>query len=193
MQEIMQIGGRAGRFGGVHAEGIVAVLAASSDPKEIALALKADPEAPMDLRPPVAPDAEIVAGVAEEIGTESLFGTLRRFERAVLRPDDPNYRLGDLSTQLAIAAEIDGVWELSLMDCGAMPCVPWMNVTRPFRGWLTGRSSMRWEWPCHRLAPEGCLHRTVRGGTRCSSPSGCIGRLWHGVGWRCAIQAPTAT
>ena len=116
VQEIKQIGGRAGRFGGEHAEGVVAVLAGGGDPKEIARALKAAPEPPTDLRPPVAPDAEIIAAVAAEIGTESLFGTLRRIERAVLRRDDPNYRLGDLSTQLAIAAEVDGVRELTLMD-----------------------------------------------------------------------------
>lgn len=116
VQEIKQIGGRAGRFGGEHAEGIVAVLAGGGDPKEIARALRAAPEAPNDLRPPVAPDAEIVAAVAAEIGTESLFGTLRRIERAVLRRDDPNYRLGDLSTQLAIATAVDGVRELSLLD-----------------------------------------------------------------------------
>ncbi|MBP0492667.1 helicase-related protein [Pararoseomonas indoligenes] len=116
VQEIKQIGGRAGRFGGSHAEGIVAVLAGGGDPRQIARALKAAPEPPADLRPPVAPDAEIVAAVAAEMGTESLFGTLRRIERAVLRRDDPNYRLGDLSTQLAIAAAIDGVRELSLLD-----------------------------------------------------------------------------
>ncbi|WP_245216095.1 helicase-related protein [Pararoseomonas baculiformis] len=116
VQEIKQIGGRAGRFGGEHAEGIVAVLEGGGDPREIARALKAAPEAPDDLRPPVAPDAEIVAAVAAEMGTDSLFGTLRRIERAVLRRDDPNYRLGDLSTQMAIAAAVDGVRELSLLD-----------------------------------------------------------------------------
>ncbi|SHK45788.1 ATP-dependent RNA helicase SUPV3L1/SUV3 [Roseomonas rosea] len=116
VQEIKQIGGRAGRFGGEHAEGIVAVLERGGDPRDIARALKAAPTAPEDLRPPVAPDAEIVAAVAAEMGTDSLFGTLRRIERAVLRRDDPNYRLGDLSTQMAIAAAVDGVRELSLMD-----------------------------------------------------------------------------
>ncbi|WP_426954082.1 helicase-related protein [Muricoccus radiodurans] len=116
VQEIKQIGGRAGRFGGAHAEGVVAVLAGGGDPRMIARALRAEPEAPEDLRPPVAPDAEIVAAVAAEMGTVSLFGTLRRIERAVLRRDDPNYRLGDLSTQLAIAAAVDGVRELSLLD-----------------------------------------------------------------------------
>lgn len=57
-----------------------------------------------------------MAAVAAEIGTESLFGTLRRIERSVLRRDDPNYRLGDLSTQIAIAEAVDGVRELSLLD-----------------------------------------------------------------------------
>ncbi|WP_376089915.1 helicase-related protein [Roseomonas sp. CCTCC AB2023176] len=116
VQEIKQIGGRAGRFGGTHAEGIVAVLAGGGNPAEIARALVAGPVPPQDPRPPVAPDAEIVAAVAAEIGTTSLFGTLRRIERAVLRRDDPNYRLGDLSTQMAIAGVVDGVRELSLMD-----------------------------------------------------------------------------
>jgi ATP-dependent RNA helicase SUPV3L1/SUV3 len=116
VQEIKQIGGRAGRFGGAHAEGIVAVLERGGAPAEIAHALTAGPVAPEDLRPPVAPDAEIVAAVAAEMGTASLFGTLRRIERAVLRRDDPNYRLGDLSTQMAIAAAVDGVRELSLLD-----------------------------------------------------------------------------
>ncbi|CAH2603903.1 RNA helicase [Rhodovastum atsumiense] len=116
VQEIKQIGGRAGRFGGEHAEGIVAVLRGGGDPAEIAHALAAGPQAPEDLRPPVAPDTEIIAAVAAEIGTDSLFGTLRRIERSVLRRDDPNYRLGDLSTQVAIAEAVDGVRTLPLLD-----------------------------------------------------------------------------
>ena len=116
VQEVKQIGGRAGRFGGEHAEGVVAVLAGGGDPAEIAHALAAPPAAPRDLRPPVAPDADIVAAVAAEIGTDSLFGTLRRIERSVLRRDDPNYRLGGLETQIAIAEAVDGVRELSLLD-----------------------------------------------------------------------------
>ncbi len=115
VQEIKQIGGRAGRFGGAHAEGVVAVLDRGGDPREIARALVATPAAPEDLRPRVSPDADIVAAVAAEIGTESLFGTLRRIERSVLRRDDPNYRLGDISTQIAIAAAVDGV-RLPLLD-----------------------------------------------------------------------------
>ena len=34
----------------------------------------------------------------------------------MLRRDDPNYRLGDLSGQIAIAEAVDGVRELSLLD-----------------------------------------------------------------------------
>jgi ATP-dependent RNA helicase SUPV3L1/SUV3 len=116
VQEIKQIGGRAGRFGGAHAEGVVAVLAGGGDPALIGRALMAGATPPADLRPPVAPDADIVAAVAAEIGTQSLFGTLRRIERSVLRRDDPNYRLGDLSTQIEIAAVVDGVRELPLLD-----------------------------------------------------------------------------
>jgi ATP-dependent RNA helicase SUPV3L1/SUV3 len=116
VQEIKQIGGRAGRFGGAHAEGVVAVLAGGGDPALIGRALAAGATPPVDLRPPVAPDADIVAAVAAEIGTQSLFGTLRRIERSVLRRDDPNYRLGDLSTQIEIAAAVDGVRELPLLD-----------------------------------------------------------------------------
>jgi ATP-dependent RNA helicase SUPV3L1/SUV3 len=114
--EIKQIGGRAGRFGGEHAEGIVAVLAGGGEPAAIEAALAGSWTLPQDLRPPVAPDADIVAAVAAEIGTDSLFGALSRIERSVLRRDDPNYRLGELSTQIAIAGAVDGVRELSLLD-----------------------------------------------------------------------------
>jgi ATP-dependent RNA helicase SUPV3L1/SUV3 len=54
--------------------------------------------------------------VAAEIGSDSLSNTLRRIERSVLRRDDPNYRLGELSTQMAIAAAVDDVRELPLLD-----------------------------------------------------------------------------
>jgi ATP-dependent RNA helicase SUPV3L1/SUV3 len=67
--------------------------------------------------------------VAAEIGTDSLFGTLRRIERSVLRRDDPNYRLGDLSTQVAIAAAVDGARELPLLTAGPTRCVRWMRAT----------------------------------------------------------------
>jgi ATP-dependent RNA helicase SUPV3L1/SUV3 len=116
VQEIKQIGGRAGRFGGAHAEGVVAVLEGGGDPADIAFALASGPVSPDDLRPPVAPDAEIIAAVAAEIGSYSLSNTLRRIERSVLRRDDPNYRLGELSTQMAIAAAVDDVRELPLLD-----------------------------------------------------------------------------
>jgi ATP-dependent RNA helicase SUPV3L1/SUV3 len=144
VQEIKQIGGRAGRFGGEHAEGIVAVLAGGGDPATIASALTAGATPPLDLRPPVAPDADIVAAVAAEIGTDSLFGVLSRIERSVLRRDDPNYRLGDLSTQIAIAGAVDGVRELSLLDRWTYAMCPWTSATKAFPAWRTGPSSTRW-------------------------------------------------
>lgn len=113
--EIKQIGGRAGRYGNGHEAGIVAALVGAGRPEMIALALGARPAAPDDLRPRVGPDADIVATVAAEMNTTSLYATLTRLQRAVLRPDDPNYRLADISPQIEIAAAIDRL-PLSLGD-----------------------------------------------------------------------------
>ncbi|MFC3123589.1 helicase-related protein [Pseudoroseomonas globiformis] len=114
-QEVKQIGGRAGRFGH-HEGGVVAVLAGKGDPSFIETMLTMPARAPDELRPQVQPDSEIVAAVAAEIGTDSLFGVLARIQRAVLRKDDPNYRLADLTQCMAIASAIDGVSGLSLLD-----------------------------------------------------------------------------
>lgn len=108
VQEVKQIGGRAGRYGR-HEEGVVAVLAGAGSPDFIRAHLAAAPEQPEDARPQVQPDADIVANVAQEIGSDSLFGVLARIRRAVLRPDDPNYRLADLTQAMAVASAIDGV------------------------------------------------------------------------------------
>jgi ATP-dependent RNA helicase SUPV3L1/SUV3 len=193
VQEIKQIGGRAGRFGGEHAEGIVAVLAGGGDPATIASALTAGATPPLDLRPPVAPDADIVAAVAAEIGTDSLFGVLSRIERSVLRRDDPNYRLGDLSTQIAIAGAVDGVRELSLLDRWTYAMCPWTSATKAFPAWRTGPSSTRWggRWPRRVLA--GCPRPTGPARRPCSLPSGCTGAWLLGAGWLCAFPLFTAT
>ncbi|TPG55534.1 RNA helicase [Roseomonas nepalensis] len=114
-QEVKQIGGRAGRFG-KHEEGVVAVLAGAGDPSFVRRLLNAPPAPPAETRPQVQPDADIIAAVAEEIGSDSLFGVLARIKRAVLRKDDPNYRLADLTQALAVAAAVDGVPGLSLLD-----------------------------------------------------------------------------
>jgi ATP-dependent RNA helicase SUPV3L1/SUV3 len=114
-QEVKQIGGRAGRFG-QHEEGVVAVLAGGGSPDFVKMMLNAAPEMPEDLRPQVQPDADIIAAVAAEIGSDSLFGVLARIKRAVLRTDDPNYRLADLTQAMAVASAIDGVPGLSLLD-----------------------------------------------------------------------------
>ena len=114
-QEVKQIGGRAGRFG-KHEEGVVAVLAGAGDPAFVRRLLNAPPAPPAETRPQVQPDADIIAAVAEEIGSDSLFGVLARIKRAVLRKDDPNYRLADLTQALAVAAAVDGVPGLSLLD-----------------------------------------------------------------------------
>lgn len=113
-QEIKQIGGRAGRYGKFE-EGVVAVLAGAGSPDFVRHMLNAPPQPPEELRPLVQPDADIIANVAAEIGSDSLFGVLARIRRAVLRLDDPNYRLADLTQAQSIASAIDGVG-LSLMD-----------------------------------------------------------------------------
>lgn len=114
-QEVKQIGGRAGRFG-QHEEGIVSVLVGGGSPDFIRMMLAAAPGVPEDLRPQVQPDADIVAAVAAEIGSDSLFGVLARIKRAVLRTDDPNYRLADLTQAMAVATAVDGVAGLTLLD-----------------------------------------------------------------------------
>jgi ATP-dependent RNA helicase SUPV3L1/SUV3 len=114
-QEVKQIGGRAGRFG-KHEEGVVAVLAGAGEPNFIRHMLNAPAEMPEELRPQVQPDAEIIAAVAAEIASDSLFGVLARIKRAVLRKDDPNYRLADMTQALAVASAVDGIPGLSLLD-----------------------------------------------------------------------------
>lgn len=115
VQEVKQIGGRAGRYG-LHEEGVVAVLAGAGAPEGLKRLLEAAPETPPETRPLVQPDADIIAAVAAEIGSDSLFGVLARIKRAVLRKDDPNYRLADLAAPMAIAGVVDGVPGLSLID-----------------------------------------------------------------------------
>jgi ATP-dependent RNA helicase SUPV3L1/SUV3 len=114
-QEVKQIGGRAGRYGRFE-EGVVAVLAGGGAPEAVRALLAEPPVAPEDPRPLVQPDADIVAAVAVEIGSDSLFGVLARIRRAVLRRDDPNYRLADLGPAMAIASAVDGMPGLSLAD-----------------------------------------------------------------------------
>jgi ATP-dependent RNA helicase SUPV3L1/SUV3 len=113
-QEIKQIGGRAGRYGKFE-EGVVAVLAGAGSPDFVRHMLNAPPAPPAELRPQVQPDADIISAVAGEIGSDSLFGVLARIKRAVLRLDDPNYRLADMTQAQAIASAVDGVG-IPLMD-----------------------------------------------------------------------------
>lgn len=113
VQEVKQIGGRAGRYG-KHEVGTVAVLAGAGSPSFVRRQLEADTEQPDDLRPYVQPDADIVKAVAAEIGSQSLYGVLSRIHRAVLRKDDPNYRLSDMEQAFAIASALEGVEGLDL-------------------------------------------------------------------------------
>ncbi|WP_249110353.1 helicase-related protein [Neokomagataea anthophila] len=112
-QEVKQIGGRAGRYG-KHEEGFVCVLAGAGSPNFVRQMLAAPPEPVTELRPLVQPDSDIVRVVAEEIESDSLYGVLTRIKRAVLRPDDPNYRLADMEQSLEIAASLEGVEGLDL-------------------------------------------------------------------------------
>ncbi|GBQ45111.1 helicase-related protein [Komagataeibacter sucrofermentans] len=112
-QEVKQIGGRAGRFG-KHEQGVVAVLEGVGSPSFIHAMLAAPPQPIEDMRPQVQPDADIVQAVAAEIGSDSLFGVLVRIRRAVLRRDDPNYRLANMEQAFAIATALEGVPDLTL-------------------------------------------------------------------------------
>jgi len=112
-QEVKQIGGRAGRYGH-HEDGIVGVLAGAGNVHMIDRMLKAPPEPMVELRPLVQPDMDIVRAVADEVGSESLYGVLTRIKRAVLRADDPNYRLADMEQPMEIAAALEGVEGLEL-------------------------------------------------------------------------------
>ncbi len=114
-QEVKQIGGRAGRFG-KHEAGIVAVLQGAGSPSFVRAMLNAPPTEIAELRPLVQPDADIVRAVAGEIGTDSLFGVLARIRRAVLRRDDPNYRLSDMSQAFAVATALEGIEGLDLIQ-----------------------------------------------------------------------------
>lgn len=112
-QEIKQIGGRAGRYGH-HEDGIVGVLTGAGSVHMIDRMLKAPPALLEELRPLVQPDIDIVRAVADEVGSESLYGVLTRIKRAVLRADDPNYRLADMEQPMEIAAALEGVEGLDL-------------------------------------------------------------------------------
>jgi ATP-dependent RNA helicase SUPV3L1/SUV3 len=180
VQEIKQIGGRAGRFGGAHAEGIVAVLEGGGDPAAIAHALAASPTAPRDLRPPVAPDADIVAVVAAEIGTESLFGTLRRIERSVRGGMSRTTGWATCRRRSPSPRRWTGYGSCRCWTAGPMPCARSMNGTRASSGWRAGRWSMRWAARWHRPGQGICRPPAGPARRRCSWPSGCIAE----VAWR---------
>ncbi|NHO32871.1 helicase-related protein [Acetobacter fallax] len=113
VQEVKQIGGRAGRYG-KHEDGVVAALTDAGSPRFIRDRLSAAPEPPEELRPYVQPDVDIVRAIATEIDSDSLYGVLARIRRAVLRHDDPNYRLADMEQPFAIASALEGVEGLDL-------------------------------------------------------------------------------
>lgn len=151
VQEVKQIGGRAGRYG-KHEVGTVAVLAGAGSPSFIRRQLEADAELPEDLRPFVQPDADIVRAVATEIGSESLYGVLSRIHRAVLRKDDPNYRLADMEQAFAIAAALEGVDGLDLTTRWSYAMCPVDdrdNGIRRLVGWAADHAAGR------RVLPPG--------------------------------------
>ncbi len=121
--EIKQIGGRAGRYG-LHEAGLVAVLAGAGSPSFIRTMLAAPPTPQAELRPLVQPDSDIVQAVAAEIGSDSLFGVLARIRRAVLRRDDPHYRLADMSQAFEVATALEGVEGLDLATRWAYAMCP---------------------------------------------------------------------
>lgn len=112
-QEVKQIGGRAGRFG-KHENGLVCVLDGAGSSNFIRKMLEAPPEPLKELRPLVQPDSDIVQAVAQEMHSDSLYGVLVRIKHAVLRPNDPHYRLADMEQILELASALDGVEKLNL-------------------------------------------------------------------------------
>ncbi|MFH7811723.1 MULTISPECIES: helicase-related protein [Acetobacter] len=151
VQEVKQIGGRAGRFG-KHETGVVAVLAGAGSPSFVRRQLDADAELPDDLRPYVQPDADIVKAVASEIGSQSLYGVLSRIHRAVLRKDDPNYRLSDMEQAFAIASALEGVEGLDLTTRWSYAMCPVDdrdNGIRRLVGWAADHAAGR------RVLPPG--------------------------------------
>lgn len=151
VQEVKQIGGRAGRYG-KHEVGVVSVLSGAGSPSFISRQLAADPETPEDLRPFVQPDADIVKAVAAEIGSESLYGVLSRIHRAVLRKDDPNYRLADMEQAFAIASALEGVDGLDLTTRWSYAMCPVDdrdNGIRRLVGWAADHAAGR------RVLPPG--------------------------------------
>ncbi|MFT8675425.1 MAG: helicase-related protein [Acetobacter sp.] len=154
VQEVKQIGGRAGRFG-KHETGVVAVLAGAGSPSFVRRQLEADPELPDDLRPFVQPDVDIVKAVASEIGSQSLYGVLARIHRAVLRKDDPNYRLSDMEQAFAIASALEGVEGLDLAMRWAYAMCPVDdrdNGIRRLVGWAADHAAGR------KVLPPGSGH-----------------------------------
>jgi ATP-dependent RNA helicase SUPV3L1/SUV3 len=121
-QEIKQIGGRAGRYG-IHERGLVGMIIGGGSCDQLARLFAAPDILPLDERPLVHPDLDIVKAVADEIGTKSLLRTLTRIQYSVLRGDDPNYRLADLTQQKLIAVHVDGL-PLSLQDRWAYSLAP---------------------------------------------------------------------
>ena len=151
VQEVKQIGGRAGRFG-KHEAGVVAVLSGAGSPTFVRRQLEADAEIPEDLRPFVQPDVDIVKAVASEIGSQSLYGVLSRIRRAVLRKDDPNYRLADMEQAFAIASALEGVETLDLATRWSYAMCPVDdrdNGIRRLVGWAADHAAGR------RVPPPG--------------------------------------
>lgn len=151
VQEVKQIGGRAGRFG-KHEAGVVAVLSGAGSPTFVRRQLEADAEMPEDLRPFVQPDVDIVKAVASEIGSQSLYGVLSRIRRAVLRKDDPNYRLADMEQAFAIASALEGVETLDLATRWSYAMCPVDdrdNGIRRLVGWAADHAAGR------RVPPPG--------------------------------------
>lgn len=191
-QEIKQIGGRAGRYGH-HENGIVAVLGEAGTPAHIRKMLAAPPEPITELRPLVQPDSDIVRAVAEEIETDSLYGVLVRIKRAVLRADDPNYRLADMDQAFEIASALEGVEGLSLTQRWVYAMCPIDerdNGIARLVGWASDHAAGR------RVPPPGTgrlVQPPKRGAKSLSAPRSAISASSPGAGSRCALPTPIPT
>lgn len=129
--------------------------------------------------------------VATEIGSQSLYGVLSRIHRAVLRKDDPNYRLSDMEQAFAIASALEGVEGLDLTTRWSYAMCPVDdrdNGIRRLVGWAADHAAGR------RVLPPGTgrLPPSERAGREeLNGPKNGTSVWWHGVGWRYASPKST--
>ena len=115
--EVLQIAGRAGRFG-MHDEGFVGVLsdAEPSALKTLKDLLHRHPRAPRDFKAPVAPNPWHIETIASRLGRTRLREVLGVFVEQ-LKLDDAHFAVAELEQMLELADQLDrSAGELSLRE-----------------------------------------------------------------------------